>query len=59
MHDIAVSMTGCLKYCDKGPVMVVYPDNIWYGEITEAAIDAILDSFETGSGAENSALHNE
>ena len=35
--------------CDEGPVMVIYPDNIWYGRVeTEAAIDDILDSLEDG-----------
>ena len=52
LDGVVVSMTGRLKYCDKGPVMVVYPENNWYGEVTEEKIDAILDSFETGSGAE-------
>jgi (2Fe-2S) ferredoxin len=33
--------------------MVVYPDNRWYGEVTEEKIDAILDSFESGTGDEN------
>jgi len=38
--------------------MVVYPENNWYGEVTEEKIDAILDSFETGSGAKNTASYN-
>lgn len=53
LEGVVVSMTGCLKYCEKGPVMVVYPDNHWYGEVTEEKIDAILDSFETNTGDEN------
>lgn len=46
MDNITVSMTGCLKLCDKGPVMVVYPQNSWYGEVNESKIDEILDALE-------------
>lgn len=52
MDQFLVSSTGCLKMCDKGPVMVVYPDGDWYGQISEGAIDEILDAFENGTKAE-------
>ena len=42
-----LSLTSCLKVCDRGPAMVIYPDNTWYGGInSEEDIDAILDSLE-------------
>ena len=48
-----VTMTGCLKVCDRGPAMVVYPGNIWYGGVdSEEAVDKILDALEEGSVAE-------
>jgi (2Fe-2S) ferredoxin len=43
-----VSSTGCLKLCDKGPVMVVYPAGWWYGELDEARLDQVLDALEEG-----------
>ncbi len=47
LHDIMLSLTSCLKVCDRGPAMVVYPENTWYGGInSEEDIDAILDSLE-------------
>jgi (2Fe-2S) ferredoxin len=49
MDNVTVSMTGCLKLCDKGPVMVIYPQNSWYGEVTESKIDEILDALEEGN----------
>lgn len=52
MMDVNVSMTGCLKVCDKGPVMVVYPEGYWYGEVNEEKIDTILDSIENGLSAD-------
>lgn len=49
MADVTVSTTSCLNVCDRGPAMVVYPDNTWYGGIeSEDDIDAILDSMEEG-----------
>lgn len=53
LDEVQVSSTGCLKVCDRGPAMVVYPANIWYGGVaTEADVDAILDAMETGGIAE-------
>jgi len=52
LNDVAVSTTGCLKVCDRGPAMIVYPENWWYGHIeTEASVDAIIDSIESGTPA--------
>lgn len=53
MGDVLVSSTGCLKVCDRGPALVVYPENWWYGSITsEEAIDAVIDSIEKGTPAQ-------
>ncbi len=58
MTDVTVTATGCLKACDRGPIMVVYPENTWYGGVeSEDAIDAILDAIEAGSIAEEYVLN--
>jgi len=44
--DGMVSSTGCLKACDRGPVMIVYPRGDWYGGVTPERIDRILDALE-------------
>jgi (2Fe-2S) ferredoxin len=54
--DAMVSSTGCLKMCEKGPVMVVYPGAWWYGEVTQDKVDEILDALEDGKPAEALAL---
>ena len=46
--DAAVTGAGCLKFCEKGPVMVVYPAGSWYGEVDERKIDTVLDAVEAG-----------
>ncbi len=52
LDDVLVSSTGCLKLCERGPVMMIYPDNYWYGEVDEEAIDEILDALEEGQPAQ-------
>lgn len=50
MGDVLVSSTGCLKVCDRGPAVVVYPENWWFGHIdSEEAMDAVIDSIEKGT----------
>ena len=46
--DAQISSCGCLQLCDRGPVMMVYPQGWWYGQIDEEKLDAILDAMEDG-----------
>lgn len=41
---IRINKAGCLDRCDEGPVLVVYPEGIWYTYIDEEDIDEIVDS---------------
>lgn len=54
--DALVSSTSCLKACDHGPVLVVYPGGDWYGKVGEETIDAVLDALEEGRTAEEHLL---
>ena len=48
-----VSSTGCLKLCEEGPILVVYPQGYWYRNVSgENVIDDILDALEEGKPAE-------
>lgn len=52
MDDTVVTATSCLKVCDRGPALVIQPENLWYGEVeSEEDIDAILDALEEGKPA--------
>jgi (2Fe-2S) ferredoxin len=54
MDGVSVSATGCLKVCDRGPAMVVYPAGHWYGGVeSEDDIDEILDALEKDEVAED------
>jgi (2Fe-2S) ferredoxin len=52
MDDVMVTGAGCMSRCEKGPLMVVYPEGHWYGEINEQKVDMILDALEKGEAAE-------
>ena len=36
--------SGCLDQCARGATMVVYPEGVWYGAVTGADVDEIIDS---------------
>ena len=37
-NEVAVVTTGCNGFCERGPVMVVQPENIFYQELKEKDI---------------------
>ncbi len=52
--DAQITSTGCMKACDHGPVMVIQPQGLWYGQVeSEDAVDEILDSLEDGEVVDN------
>ena len=50
--EIMVTSTGCLGLCDNGPVVIIYPEGIWYGKVTEDDISDIVDAIEEGEEVE-------
>jgi (2Fe-2S) ferredoxin len=40
--------SGCLDACEFGPVVVVYPDAIWYGGVTAEDVEEIIDQHIIG-----------
>ena len=40
---VRANKSGCLDQCEKGPSVVVYPDNVWYGKVTEADVNEIVE----------------
>ena len=40
---VRINQSGCLDRCEEGPVMVVYPEAVWYTYVDQADIDEIID----------------
>ena len=45
---VRANKAGCLDQCEIGPTVVVYPEAVWYGHVTPADVDEIIDSHIIG-----------
>ena len=51
--EVLVTNTGCLGLCEQGPIVIVYPDNVWYGSVSADDVEEIMDEhIEGGSPVE-------
>jgi nitrite reductase/ring-hydroxylating ferredoxin subunit/(2Fe-2S) ferredoxin len=46
--EVRINKAGCFSQCGHGPMLVVYPDNVWYGGVQEADLQEILTSHIVG-----------
>jgi (2Fe-2S) ferredoxin len=46
--EVRINKAGCLDRCEEGPVIVVYPEAVWYTYVDEADIDEIIDRHVVG-----------
>lgn len=44
LKKIRVNNSGCLNRCALGPMLVIYPEGIWYQYQTREDIDEIIES---------------
>jgi len=47
-NEVFVTNTGCFGVCEKGPIVVVYPDNVWYGPVSADDVPAIVEEHIEG-----------
>jgi len=40
--DVEVKLTGCHGFCEKGPIMVIRPEGIFYAQVKEESIPEIV-----------------
>ena len=43
LKNVRVNSAGCLDRCEEGPVIVVYPEEVWYTYVDRADVDEIID----------------
>ncbi len=35
-HEVRINKAGCFSQCGHGPMIVVYPENVWYAGVQQA-----------------------
>ena len=45
---VRVNQAGCLDRCSEGPVIVVYPEGVWYTYVDEQDVDEIIQEHLVG-----------
>ena len=40
--DVRANSAGCLDACELGVTVVIYPEQIWYGKVTIADVEEII-----------------
>jgi (2Fe-2S) ferredoxin len=40
---VRINQAGCLDRCEEGPVIVVYPEEIWYTYVDKEDVDEIIE----------------
>ncbi|MBC61062.1 MAG: ferredoxin [Zetaproteobacteria bacterium] len=41
--NVLRTKANCLRFCFKGPIIVIYPDAVWYHSCTPVVIEKILE----------------
>ncbi|MCC7430203.1 (2Fe-2S) ferredoxin domain-containing protein [bacterium] len=45
---IRANKAGCFDFCENGPVLVVYPEGIWYQKVTPDDVEEIVENHLVG-----------
>lgn len=40
---VRINQAGCLDRCEEGPVIVIYPQGVWYTYVDEEDVDEIIE----------------
>jgi len=47
-RDIRINKAGCFSQCGHGPMMVFYPENVWYAGVKQEDLPEIVQSHILG-----------
>ena len=46
--EVQVTTSGCLGLCDDGPILIVYPEGVWYRKVTPEDVPEVVASHLRG-----------
>jgi (2Fe-2S) ferredoxin len=46
--DVRINKAGCFSQCGHGPMIVVYPENVWYAGVQASDLQEIFESHIVG-----------
>ena len=46
--DVRINKAGCFSQCGHGPMVVVYPENVWYAGVQQGDLPEIVQSHILG-----------
>ena len=46
--EVRINKAGCFSQCGHGPMIVVYPENVWYSGVRESDLEEIMASHIVG-----------
>lgn len=47
-NEVQLTTCGCLGLCDDGPIVIVYPEGVWYHKVKEEDVAEIVESHLRG-----------
>lgn len=42
--EVMVTNTGCFGICNSGPIVVIYPEGVWYSQVSADDVPEIVES---------------
>ncbi len=56
---VQVSITGCFGFCEKGPIVKIFPDNVFYVQVKPEDAEEIIDTHIIGNQRVKRLLYEE
>jgi len=56
--DVRINKAGCFSQCGHGPMIVIYPDDVWYAGVQESDLKEIFESHIVGGKPVERLVYN-